>query len=194
MPPEPKDDPFAGHNDEHCGCGRPGMLLHGQLPRLHPWLPHAPHHQPGCFSVPASASASASVLPASRAGTGERVKDCQATRRDPSRLFFRSTLMRVSPSFSSARQEGVGCGAGGCSSSSPGLGDRCHTQVHPLPAFVVGQQHRLKLQVWDDHGLDPIRHRVKLRGGHKRGTVAGLVLHVSHAGQLWFLYLQGGRC
>lgn len=38
------------------------------------------------------------------------------------------------------------------------------TEVHPLPAFVVWEQHGLKFQVWDNHGLNPVCHRVELWG------------------------------
>lgn len=35
--------------------------------------------------------------------------------------------------------------------------------MKPLPSFVVWDQNRLQVQVWDYHGLNPVRHWVQLK-------------------------------
>lgn len=145
-------------------------------------------HWPGCFSALASVSASPSLLVPSTAASGARVKDCQATRRDPSRLFFRSTLIRVSPSFSSAkaraalRHEAVALGWG-------------EGWPRSLPRCI------LFLPLWCGSSM----------GSNSRsGTIMGSILYatgsncgesserglsaVPHTGGLQLLYLRGGRC
>lgn len=37
------------------------------------------------------------------------------------------------------------------------------TEMEPLPPFVVWDQNRLKVHVWDYHGLDPVCHWVQLK-------------------------------
>lgn len=48
------------------------------------------------------------------------------------------------------------------------IDQRCRTQMKPLPAFVVWDQNRLEVQVWQNHRLDPVSHWVQLRNKEVR--------------------------